>query len=311
MQTIFSQGPSATARMIILVIASITLMTVDHRWNQLEVVRGALSTLLYPLQYAIDMPIRFYYWGDEVFSSRQALLKRNRKYQMRHLKNQVRLQKLDILEKENARLRKLLSATPKTTEHLLIAEIIGVDVDPYRQLIILNKNSSQGVYVGQPIIDAQGVMGQVIHVGPLSSTAILITDASYAIPVQVDRNGLRAIAYGTGNINELDLKNLPHNVDIQPGDTLTTSGLGGRFPPNYPVAKVTSVKRNTGERFARVTAKPLALLDKTREVLLLWKNQPRPPAITSKKNRQTAQKNSIAHIKNSHRRSNSKRGRQQ
>ncbi len=273
MQPLFSRGPSATLRMLVLVAASIALMTIDHRWNHLEVVRSALSTLLYPLQYTIDLPIRFYYWSDEVFSTHQTLLEKNREYEARHLENRVQLQKLDILEKENTRLRKLLSATPKTTERLLIAEIINVDVDPYRQLIVLNKNKSHGVYPGQPIIDAQGVMGQVIHVGPLSSTAILITDASHAIPVQVDRNGLRTIAFGTGKINELSVRNLTHNADIQEGDTLITSGLGGHFPPNYPVAVVTKVERPVGERFARVTARPLALLNQSREVLLLWNNE--------------------------------------
>ena len=274
MQTLFSRGPSATLRMLVLVGASIALMTIDHRWNHLEVVRSALSTLLYPLQYTIDLPIRFYYWSDEVFSTHQTLLEKNREYEARHLENRVQLQKLDILEKENTRLRKLLSATPKTTERLLIAEIINVDVDPYRQLIVLNKSKSNGVYAGQPIIDAQGVMGQIIHVGPLSSTAILITDASHAIPVQVDRNGLRTIAFGTGNINELAIRNLTHNADIREGDTLITSGLGGHFPPNYPVAVVTKVERPAGERFARVTARPLALLNQSREVLLLWNNKP-------------------------------------
>ncbi len=273
MQTLFSRGPSATIRMIVLLLASIALMTVDHRWNHLEVVRSTLSGLLYPLQYAIDLPIRFYYWGDEVFQSRQVLLEKNREYEARHLENRVQLQKLEILEKENNRLRKLLSATPKTTERLLISEIIGVDVDPYRQLILLNKGQANGVYIGQPIIDANGVMGQVVHVAPRSSTALLITDVSHAIPVQVNRNGLRTIAFGSGNISKLIIRHLPHNADIQAGDILITSGLGGHFPPNYPVATVDSVERPAGERFARITAKPLALLDQSREVLLLWHNR--------------------------------------
>jgi rod shape-determining protein MreC len=189
MQTLFIRGPSATARMVVLVIASIALMTVDHRWRSVELVRSALSSIIYPLQYTIDLPIRLYYWADESLSTQQALLKKNREFKARHLENRVQLQKLDIIEKENDRLRKLLSAIPKTTERLLIAEIINVDVDPYRQLILLNKGSNNDVYQGQPIIDALGVMGQVVHVGPISSTAMLITDASHAIPVQVNRTG--------------------------------------------------------------------------------------------------------------------------
>ncbi|RKZ60485.1 MAG: rod shape-determining protein MreC [Gammaproteobacteria bacterium] len=272
MQTLFTRGPSATFRMAVLVVASIVLMTVDHRWQSLELVRGALSSVIYPLQYTIDLPIRLYYWSDEVFSSRQVLLEKNREFEARHLENRVQLQKLDIIEKENERLRELLSATSKTTERLLISEIINVDVDPYKQLILLNKGSSSDVYRGQPIIDAQGIMGQIIHVSPLSSTAMLITDASHALPVQIDRTGLRANAFGTGKMDQLNLRHLPHNIDIQIGDTLITSGLGGVFPPNYPVARITKVERPAGEPFATVIAIPLAQLDKSREVLLVWRN---------------------------------------
>ena len=278
MQTLFIRGPSATVRMVVLVIASIVLMTVDHRWHSLELARSALSGVLYPLQYTIDLPIRLFYWADEALSTQQSLLEKNREFEARHLENRVQLQKLDIIEKENERLRKLLGAIPKTTERLLISEIINVDLDPYKQLILLNKGSSSEVYQGQPIIDAQGVMGQVVHVGPMSSTAVLITDASHAIPVQVNRTGLRAIAFGSGKIDQLNLRYLPHNVDIKEGDLLITSGLGGVFPPNFPVAVISKIERPSGEPFATIEAKPHALLDKSREVLLVWRNEPAPVA---------------------------------
>jgi rod shape-determining protein MreC len=264
--------------MVVLVIASIVLMTVDHRWHSLELARSALSGVLYPLQYTIDLPIRLFYWADEALSTQQSLLEKNREFEARHLENRVQLQKLDIIEKENERLRKLLGAIPKTTERLLISEIINVDLDPYKQLILLNKGSSSDVYQGQPIIDAQGVMGQVVHVGPMSSTAVLITDASHAIPVQVNRTGLRAIAFGSGKIDQLNLRYLPHNVDIKEGDLLITSGLGGVFPPNFPVAVISKIERPSGEPFATIEAKPHALLDKSREVLLVWRNEPAPVA---------------------------------
>ena len=273
MQTLFLRGPSATVRMAVLVIASITLMTVDHRWHSLELVRSALSSVIYPLQYTIDLPIQLFYWADDALSSQKTLLEKNREFEARHLENRVQLQKLDIIEKENDRLRKLLCAIPKTTERLLISEIINVDVDPYRQLIILNKGSNNEVYQGQPIIDAQGIMGQIIHVGPLSSTAMLITDASHAIPVQVNRTGLRSIAFGSGKIDQLNLRHLPHSVDIQVGDLLITSGLGGTFPPNFPVAIVSKVERPAGEQFSLIEAKPHAQLEKSREVLLVWRNK--------------------------------------
>ena len=276
MQTLFVRGPSVTIRMIVLVIASVTLMTVDHRWKSVEMVRSAISTMLYPLQYTIDLPIRLFYWADESLSSRQLLLEKNRDFEARHLENRVQLQKLDIIEKENERLRKLLSAIPKTTERLLISEILNVDNDPYRQLIVLNKGSNSEVYLGQPIIDALGIMGQIVHVGPISSSAMLITDASHAIPVQINRTGLRTIAFGSGKTDQLNLRHLPHSVDIKVGDLLITSGLGGVFPPNFPVAIISKVEHPAGEPFTVVEAKPHAQLDTSREVLLVWRNVTTP-----------------------------------
>jgi len=260
--------------MVVLVVASIALMTIDHRWHSLEFVRSALSSVIYPLQYTIDLPIQLFYWVDESISSQQTLLEKNREFEARHLENRVQLQKLDIIEKENDRLRILLSATPKTTERLLISEIINVDLDPYKQLILLNKGSSSDVYQGQPIIDALGIMGQIVHVGALSSTAMLITDASHAMPVQINRTGLRAIAYGSGKIDQLNLRYLTHNVDIKVGDLLITSGLGETFPANFPVAIISKVERPAGEPFAYIEARPHAQLDKSREVLLVWRNEP-------------------------------------
>ena len=270
MQTLFLRGPSATLRMIILVIVSIVLMTIDHRWQHLDNVRNTLSYLLYPVEYVVDLPIRLYYWGDETLSTHQTLLEENRRLRDLQLQSRVQLQKLDILEKENERLRQLLSATPKTTEDHLIAEIIAVDVDPYRHFIVLNKGSKDRVYKGQPIIDAHGVMGQVIYVNAMTSTAMLITDVSHAIPVQIDRTGLRSVAFGTGQTDYLDLRHIPHNADIRVGDKLISSGLGERFPRNYPVAVITNIDRNTGETFVGVRAEPLAQLDTSREVLLVW-----------------------------------------
>ena len=270
MQTLFLRGPSATLRMVLLVLLSLAVMTIDHRWKHLDAVRNTLSYLLYPVEYLVDLPIRLFYWGDENLSSQRDLIDENRQLRDMQLQSRVQLQKLDILEKENERLRKLLSATPKTTEDHLIAEIVAVDVDPYRHFIVLNKGSSDGVYKGQPIIDAHGVMAQVVYVNALSSTAMLISDVSHAIPVQIDRTGLRSVAFGTGQTDYLDLKHIPHNADIRVGDKLISSGLGGRFPRHYPVAMITKIDRNTGETFINVRAEPLAQLDTSREVLLVW-----------------------------------------
>jgi len=270
MQTLFLRGPSATLRMIILLIFSLALMTVDHRWKHLDAVRNTLSYLLYPVEYVVDLPIRLYYWSEETLSTQQDLLNENRQLRDLQLQSRVQLQKLDILEQENERLRELLSANPKTTEDHLIAEIVAVDVDPYRHFIVLNKGSKDGAYKGQPIIDAHGVMGQIVYVNAMTSTAMLISDVSHAIPVQIDRTGLRSVAFGTGQTDYLDLRHIPHNADIQLGDKLISSGLGERFPRNYPVAIITNVNRDTGETFVDVRAEPLAQLDTSREVLLVW-----------------------------------------
>ena len=275
MQPLFMRGPSVTLRTLFLIIASIMIMTADHRWHHLQSLRGVIeSYLIYPLRYMVNLPADFAGWVDESLSSHQRLLDENRELREQQLRAQVSLQKLSILEKENERLRKMLSARPKVGELVLVAELLSIDLDPYRQQVVLNKGRSEEVYLGQPIIDAWGVMGQVIHVGSYSSVAMLISDPSHAIPVQVNRNGLRSTAFGTGHAGLLELRYIPHNAEIEIGDLIVTSGLGARFPPNYPVGRITEIERPAGETFARVVAEPVAHLDRSREVLLVWHNPP-------------------------------------
>ncbi len=275
MQPLFLQGPSVTLRAILLVVMSVVVMVADHRWGHLETVRGALeSYIVYPLRYTINIPSQLVSWGDESLSSHQELLEENRKLQEQQLRAQVSLQKLSVLEKENARLRKMLSAQPKVGELVLVAEILSIDMDPYKQQVVLNKGSNNDVYIGQSVIDAWGVMGQIIHLDKHSSTALLISDPSHAIPVQVNRSGLRGTAFGSGNSQLLELRYIPHNADIEVGDQIVSSGLGGRFPPNYPVGRIVSIERPGGESFAIVLAEPMAHLDRSREVLLVWHNPP-------------------------------------
>ncbi|MDH5483725.1 MAG: rod shape-determining protein MreC [Gammaproteobacteria bacterium] len=275
MQSLFLRGPSVTLRTIVLVALSIMIMTADHRWHHLEAARGVLETyIIFPLRYLINIPADLVSWTDESFSSHQTLLDDNRDLREQQLRAQVSLQKLSILEKENERLRKMLSARPKVGELVLVAELLSIDLDPYKQQVVLNKGSEKEVYLGQPIIDAWGVMGQVLHVGRHSSTALLISDPSHAIPVQINRNGLRSTAFGTGQAHKLELRYIPHSADIEIGDLIVTSGLGERFPPNYPVGRIIEIERPAGETFATVIAEPLAHLDRSREVLLVWHNPP-------------------------------------
>jgi len=275
MQPLFLQGPSVTLRTILLVIVSISVMMADHRWQTLETVRGTIeSYVIYPLRYTINLPSKLIDWSDESFSSHKELLTENRKLQEQRLRAQVSLQKLSVLEKENARLRKMLGAQPKVGELVLVAEILSIDLDPYKQQVILNKGRSKELYIGQSIIDAWGVMGQITHLGEHSSTALLISDPSHAIPVQINRSGLRSTAFGMGNSQLLELRYIPHNADLEVGDQINASGLGGRFPPNYPVGRIISIERPAGESFAKVLAEPVAHLDRSREVLLVWHNPP-------------------------------------
>ena len=275
MQTLFSRGPSVTLRTIILVIASIILMIADHRWQHLENLRGTIETyVIYPLRYVINLPATFVVWTDESLSSHRFLLEENQDLKEQKLRSQVSLQKLSILEKENDRLRKMLSARSKIGELILVAELLSVDLDPYKQQVVINKGTEKQIYIGQPIIDAWGVMGQIVHTSKHSATAMLISDPSHAIPVQVNRNGLRSTAFGTGHSNILELRYIPHNAEIEIGDLIVTSGLGERFPPSYPVGRITGIERPAGETFARVVAEPVAHLDRSREVLLVWHNPP-------------------------------------
>ena len=271
-----------------LVLLSIGFMTVDHREHHLDSVRGGLSVLVYPLQWLVDLPGSTSEWFRESLSTRRELQEENASLRTQQLLLNTQLQKLEALEAENRRLRALLDSSFQVGKRpMLIAGLLSVDMDPYRHQIELNKGTLDHLFEGQPLLDSRGMMGQLIHVGPFTSTAMLITDPSHAIPVQVNRNGLRTIALGTGTIDRLELPHIPDNADIRVGDLLVTSGLGGRFPPGYPVAEVIDVEQDPGRAFSHVTARPRALLDRSREVLVVWppelEGPPPPPAPTADK----------------------------
>ena len=245
-------------------------MVVDHRQHHVEAVRSAISVLIYPIQYLVNLPVAVGQWMGESVSSREKMLEENERLRMQHLLFKAQLQKLSALQVENIRLRELLQSSKKVGENVLIAELLAVDLDPFSRQIVINKGTNDNVYLGQPVLDAEGIMGQIVHVGPFSSTSMLITDPNHAIPVHVNRNGLRAIAVGTGAPDVLEIPYLPISADIVAGDLLTSSGLGGRFPRDYPVARITQVDKDPTQPYATVTAEPIALLERSREVLLVW-----------------------------------------
>jgi len=261
-------------------------MTVDHRAQHLETLRSVLATLVYPLQIAVDLPIEAGNWMAEVLASRGALIDENRRLREKQFRLQSRLEKFAELEAENRRLRRLLDSSAKVGERVLVAELLSVDMDPFSRRIVLNKGTRDGVELGQSLIDSNGVMGQVVHAAPFSSNALLITDPSHALPVQVQRNGLRALAVGAGTLNMLELAHIPNNADVRIGDLLVTSGLGGRFPAGYPVGRVASIERDRGRPFASIMVQPSARLERNREVLLVWPAR-RPDAAESERQRRT------------------------
>jgi rod shape-determining protein MreC len=246
------------------------LITADLRFNRLETTRSLLDTLGTPVYWVADLPLRLRDWADKYFHSRLALIEENERLSRENLVLQGRSQQMASLQAENVRLRALLNSTALLRDDVLVAELIGVSPDPVRHRLVLNKGRDDGVFVGQPLIDADGLMGQIVEVSAGSSRALLITDATHSIPVQVNRNGVRAIAEGTGSLGTLEIHHVSATTDIQVGDLLVTSGLGGRFPGGYPVAVVSRIDRDPGQTFARVLATPSAALDRSRHVLLVF-----------------------------------------
>ena len=263
-------GFSMGARFLLLAIVCVALMLLDRRDQHLVRVRQALLVVVYPVQVLVDLPSSTWERMGDTFAARDTLIAENQQFRRERLETEGRLQRLDALEAENARLRELLDSTARIGSRALVAEILSVDLDPYRQRFDLNRGLVDGVFVGQALIDAQGVVGQVVRVGPLTSEAVLITDADHAVPVSVNRNGVRTIAVGTGDSGRLRLPYLTNNADVVVGDLLISSGLGGVFPAGYPVGRVLDVQRRPDQAFAEIVAEPVSALDRDREVLLVW-----------------------------------------
>ncbi|MEM7431947.1 MAG: rod shape-determining protein MreC [Pseudomonadota bacterium] len=262
--------PALGIRMVVLLAISIVLMVFDDRQNHLDTVRKMIGAAVYPIQVVVDAPFRMWNWMTESTSDREDLQRQIERLETERQITRADLQQMTALRAENARLRALLDARNRFRDRIRVAEIMAVDANPYRHNIVIGVGEQDEVYDGQAIIDADGIIGQVIETGLTNSQAILISDPSHALPVEVNRNGLRTIAKGTGAYDRLDLPFLPNNADIEVGDLLVTSGLGGAFPEGYPVAVVTNVTRIPQAPFADVTAEPAASLDQVREVLLIW-----------------------------------------
>jgi len=266
----YVRTPALGLRFVFFFVLSIVLLIVDHQQHHLDALRSAIGTAVHPLRVVVDAPISAWQWFDRTSTDINTLQLENNRLKAERLLTNARLQRYSSLEAENARLRAMLEATGRVRDRVRVAQIMSVNANPFRHSIVIDKGSRDGVYDGQAILDANGVLGQVIETGVVSSEGLLISDPDHARPVEVNRNGLRTIARGTGEFDRLDLPFLPNNADIKEGDILVTSGLGGSFPAGYPVAVVDSVQRIPAEPFAEVSARPSAALNQVREIMLVW-----------------------------------------
>jgi len=259
-------------------------MTMDHRYHHLDAVRSTLSLVIEPIRQVINLPFSLASDVSENLSSRSTLLDKNEELRVKNLLLKAQLQKYAALQSENMRLRELLDSSFKVGEKVLIAELLRVDLDPFTRRIVINKGSNDDLFSGQPLLDSEGIIGQILQVSPFSSTAMLITDPSHAIPIQLNSTGQRAIATGTGRPGELELLHIPSNTKLAVGELLVTSGLGGRFPAGYPVARVIRTLKHPGKPYLEVIAQPTAHLQRSREVLVVWPTTgPAPESTTGAK----------------------------
>lgn len=275
MKPIFGRGPSLQLRLFFAVIASASLMLADGRLDAFSGVRYFLNSLVAPIQYTANLPRSMFDGVYERFSSHQSLLEGNQNLKREVLRLRSDLLLLEQYKEENQRLRKLLGSSFVRDEKKMVAEVMAVDTSPYRHQVVIDKGRIDGVYVGQPVINEKGIVGQITFVAAHNSRVLLLSDAKNAIPVQVVRNDIRVIASGNGEVDEIQLEYIPTSTDIRVDDLLVTSGLGGVYPEGYPVAYVTSVEHDTRREFAAIKAKPVVEFDRLRYLLLVWPNEDR------------------------------------
>ena len=267
--------PMAIRLFMLLILAALILIALDLNSQKFREGRNYVNLIITPLQWLVDMPARLADNVSDVVVSRSSLVAENNRLRTEALVLEQRVLQNAALTAENRRLRALLNARSRVESEVRLAELVGVNPNPFRHEILTNLGSEDGITTGQPALDAGGVMGQVISVAPLISRVMLITDSRAAVPVETVRTGFRSVLLGNGNPESLELDFVPATTDIRVGDLLVTSGLGGRFPEGYPIAEVSEVTRDPGRPFLVIRAVPTARLDKSRHLLLL----DRPPVL--------------------------------
>lgn len=264
------RGPSPLTRLVLLALLSVALMMLDHRGHHLDRLRAGLMVLVHPIQVVAGAPVALYHGALELLTSDRSLRAANARLEAERLRLAARVQQLEALETENERLRAMLGAASRVADRVLVAELMAVSLEPFSRRLLVRRGSRDDVYIGQPVVDAHGVVGQVTALAPHVSTVTLITDPGHATPVIDNRSGLRAMVFGSGDPHSLTVPYLSALADIEIGDLLVTSGMGGVFPAGYPVAVVTEIKNDPRESFLLVRARPAARLNHGKQVLLVW-----------------------------------------
>ncbi|KFZ28996.1 rod shape-determining protein MreC [Pseudidiomarina atlantica] len=270
MKSLFEHGPSLRTRLLLALIIAGALMFLDHRLQTMQPVRSFLSTATAPVQYLAVLPEEVMNRVVYLATTRSALREENLRLRDELLELEMAVQRLNFLENENARLRQLLGSEVRQASRRMVAEVVAVATDPFSHQVVINKGYANGVYEGQPVLDNRGILGQVISVARTTARVILISDQSHAISLRAERNDIRVIAKGIGDLNQLELSFIPHSTELKEGDVLVSSGLGGVFPEGYPVAQISSIDRDERLQYARVLVTPFAQLDRVRTLLLLW-----------------------------------------
>jgi rod shape-determining protein MreC len=289
----FKRGPSLLTRLAFFSLLSIVLLYSDARFRYLEDIRKAVEVLLYPFQRVADLPGEVAERTSEFFVTQSALKRENERLKRENLVNAGLLQTQEALAAENEHLRALMEMRGRVEQPSQVAEILYADRDPFARKVVLDRGSSDGVEAGAAVVTEAGLVGQVQRVFPWTAEASLITDREHVVPVQIVRNGLRAVVFGLGYDGALELRFMPVKADIQSGDVLVTSGVDGTYPAGVPVATVTNVERNAAYPFARIMCTPAAGAVSHRQVLVLAKGPPlpeRPPAPEPVRVRKTARK---------------------
>ena len=266
--------PSNITRLILLSILSAVLMFLDHRGHHLEKIRAGSNILAYPVQLIAAVPTNVGRGIADFFTTRNALRQDNEKLLAERQMLLAKLQQFEALEEENSRLRRMLGSATQVSDKVLAADLVEVSSEPFTRKIVVAKGSRDGVYVGQSVIDAHGIVGQITQAASHVSRVTLITDAGHAIPVLDNRSGLRMLVFGTGDPDNLKIPYLTASADIKEGDLLVSSGMGGTFLPGYPVARVDKIVKDSNEAFLAITAKPAAQLNHGKQVLLVWRGKP-------------------------------------